>query len=598
MERRPQLVPTQPGVLSALEQIDTLNDLAWEVRRQDSSRSLGTAEEALALATSLEYEAGIAYALLAKAFAQFRLAKLQEARSSAEKAKRYFKTLDDQQGLLRTYNTLGIVYGESGELLGALRAFLEADVLCKKLHDKGGEADALNNIGNVYAYLGDYVSALDYQLQSLNVSKEQGFHEAETRALLNLGVSYYEMGQYEEALEYLFRTVENNADEEPHLHALALCNIGRSYEKLAKTDKARMYLEQSLELSKKVNDDLSVSSVLDALATLTMSLQQWDEAHGYLQQGIMIKDQAGDTRGQSETLILLGQTCLQQGRLESAATHLQEALMITEQVGNKTEQYKAYKHLSDVYKKQGAFERALESYQTYSRLREEILNESSGQHLQSLRVRFEVSQEARENELFRQKNLELAEKNERLNKLNESLQKANAEKAQLLKELERQAREDALTGLYNRRYFDDVFAKAFAQSQRLHTPLSVAMSDIDNFKLVNDRFSHQTGDLVLRTVANIMKETVRDIDTVARYGGEEFVVLLPAADSEGAKAVCERIRIAVENYPWHNLNPELKITLSLGIANDIDVANCERMMALADDKLYKAKRNGKNQVYL
>jgi diguanylate cyclase (GGDEF)-like protein len=597
MERQTQPIPTQPEVMS-LEQIDALNDSAWELRRQDSSRSLSTAEEALTLATLLEYEAGIAYALLAKAYAQFRLGKLQEARSNAEKARTYFKTLDDKQGLLRTYNTLGIIYGESGELLGSLRAFLETDVLCKELHDKQGEADALNNIGIVYSYLGDHVSTLDYQLQSLKVCKEQGFEESEKQVLLNLGVSYYELGQYEEALEYLFRTLERGAENEPHLHALVLCNIGRSYHKLGKNDKAREYLERSLHLNEEVNDTLNASYVLDSLAVLDMSLQAWDEAHDYLQKSVVIKNEAGDKRGQSEALVLLGQTCLQQDQLELAETHLQEALKITEEVGNKIEQYKAHQSLSEVYKTRGQFQKALESYQRYNTLREEVLNDSSGQHLQSLRVRFEVSQEARENELFRQKNLELAEKNERLNKLNESLQKANAEKAQLLKELERQAREDALTGLYNRRYFDDVFAKAFAQSQRLHTPLSIAISDIDNFKLVNDRFSHQMGDLVLRTVAKLMKETVRDIDTVARYGGEEFVVLLPAADVGGAKAVCERIRVAVENYPWHTLNPELKITLSLGIANDIDVANCDRMMAIADDKLYKAKRNGKNQVYL
>jgi diguanylate cyclase (GGDEF)-like protein len=113
--------------------------------------------------------------------------------------------------------------------------------------------------------------------------------------------------------------------------------------------------------------------------------------------------------------------------------------------------------------------------------------------------------------------------------------------------------------------------------------------------MTHDRFSHQMGDLVLRTVAKIMKESVRDIDTVARYGGEEFVVL-PAADAEGAKVVCERIRAAVETYPWHTLNPDLKITLAMGVSDDIAVANSDRTMALADNKLYEAKRNGKNQV--
>jgi diguanylate cyclase (GGDEF)-like protein len=582
---------------TALLEVDELTSLAWELRRQDSSRALSLAEEALTQAISLDYSKGVAYSLLAKAFALFRLAKLPEARNCAEEAKGYFETLGDKQGLLKAWNTLGIVYGESGDLTAALRAFLQVDNLCKEISDKHGEADALNNIANVHAYLGDFVSALDYHFQSLAVCEAHPYPEARTSAFLNLGTIYHDMGQYHEALEYYLKGLEG-AQSEPFLHAMTLRNIGRSHQKLAQNDLARSYFQQGLQLSQQNADPIGISNVLDNLGVLAMSQGQWSEAKGHLQQSLQLKREAGDTRGQSETLVLIGQLLLQEGKLAAAKTHLEAALIITEQVGNKIEKYQAHQHLSNVYKAQENYKEALESYQAYSQLREAMLNETSAQHLQSLRVQFEVSQSAREKEIFRLKNVELAEKNTKLNSLNEALQKANTEKSHLLKELERQAKEDALTGLYNRRYFDDVFARAFAQSQRLETPLSIAISDIDSFKLVNDRFSHQMGDLVLRTVAKIMKETVRDIDTVARYGGEEFVMLLPAADAESAKAVCERIRKAVENYPWQTLNPDLKVTLSIGVSDDVGVANCDRMMALADDNLYKAKRAGKNQIVL
>lgn len=597
MERRPHLedILSDVSTMPAFESIDALNDLAWELRRQDSSRALSLAEEAFTLAISFDYNKGVAYSLLTKAFALFRLAKLPEARSCAEEAKGYFETLEDKQGLQKACNTLGIVYGESGDLLAALRAFLQVNTLCKDIADKRGEADALNNIANVHAYLGDFVSALDYHFQSLAVCEVHPYPEARTSAFLNLGVIYHDMGQYREALSYYLKGLEG-AQGEPFLHAMALRNLGRSHQKLSQNDLARSYFQQSLQLSQESSDPIGVSNVLDNLAILAMSQGQWSEAEQHLQQSLQLKLEAGDTRGQSETLVLLGQLSLQEGKLDTAKIHLKEALAITEQVGNKIEKYQSHQHLSNVYKAQENYKEALESYQAYSQLREAMLNETSAQHLQSLRVQFEVSQTAREKEIFRLKNVELAEKNEKLNKLNAALQRADAEKTRLLAELERQSREDALTGLYNRRYFDDVFARAFAQSQRLDTPLSIAISDIDNFKLVNDKFSHQMGDLVLRTVAKLMKETVRDIDTVARYGGEEFVVLLPAADAESARAVCERIRKAVESYPWQTLNPDLKVTLSIGVSDDVGVANCDRMMALADDKLYKAKHGGKNQV--
>lgn len=580
----------------ALLEVDELTSAAWELRRQDPQQTLELATLALSRSQQLGYNAGMAHSLLAKAFALVRFGRLSEALHDAQESKTLFETLDDQQGILRATNTLGIVYGESGELVNSLKAFLEVDALCKELDDKQGEVDALNNIGNVYAFLGDYVSALDYLLQSLHLCKELGLQEAETRALLNLGVSYYELGQYHEALEYLSQSLKRGAIHEPYLHALILRHMGASYQKLGQPDLALVHLQQSLQLSQTSNHFLDTSYTLDNLAMLALSVEKWHEAKNYLSHSLELKTEAGDQRGQSETLILLGQTSLQQGQLDTAKQYLETALTLTEQVGNKVERYRAYQHLSEVYKKQENYQEALEAFQAYSSLREQIVNETSGQHMQSLRLRFEVSASAREKEIFRLKNVELAATNAKLHKLNEALQKANTEKSQLLRELERQAKEDSLTGLYNRRYFDEVFSKAFAQAQRVNTPLSVAISDIDNFKLINDKFSHQMGDLVLRTVARIMKETVRDIDTVARYGGEEFVVLLPSATAEGAKAVCERIRSAVENYDWSTLSHDLKVTLSIGISDDLAVANYERLLALADDKLYKAKHSGKNQV--
>lgn len=209
--------------------------------------------------------------------------------------------------------------------------------------------------------------------------------------------------------------------------------------------------------------------------------------------------------------------------------------------------------------------------------------------MQGLRLRFEVSQTAREREIYRLKNAELSE-------LNRALRKADAEKSQLLVKLERQAEEDALTELYNRRYFDTRFAHSFAVAKRLETLLSAVILDIDNFKGINDRFSHQTGDAVLRTVAALMKAGVRAIDTVARYGGEEFVMLLPGASAESAAAICERFRVRVETYNWERLQSGLRVTLSIGISADLSAENHERTLTYADAKLYEAKRSGKNRV--
>ena len=129
-----------------------------------------------------------------------------------------------------------------------------------------------------------------------------------------------------------------------------------------------------------------------------------------------------------------------------------------------------------------------------------------------------------------------------------------------------------------------------------------ALGDVDDFKRVNDTFSHATGDEVLKAVARLFRETCREVDTAARYGGEEFVLLLPETSAEHAAALCDKVRAVVAAHPWHRLHPELRVTISFGVADtlggdDSDLENeLEALVRRADAKLYEAKRGGKNQV--
>ena len=577
----------KPAALAPADQrsADELNDQAWELRHKDAGGALEKAQAGHTLSTSLAYPKGIAHSLLARAFAQFRLARLQDARTDAEASRKLLKTQNDKPGLVRALNTLGIIYGETGELLAALRAFLDADALCKELGDHEGEADALNNSGSVYTYLGDYVNALDYYQQSLRVCEEQGHPTAKERALLNIGVTYFELGQYHEALNYFFFGLGLSRAEPPQLYALSLLNSGRAQQQLGNIGAARDAIEASLALSRTLGNALETSYALDTGAELELVSENWPAALAALQESLSLKEAAGDIRGQSETLLLLATVAEKQGDRDAATTQLQRALEITEQVGNPRERYRAYRHLADIYERQGRYQEALACYRCYNELHEGVSRGAVGQQMQGLRLRFEVSQSAREREIYRLKNAELQE-------LNDALRAADTEKSQLLVKLERQAEEDALTGLYNRRHFDERFARSFAEAKRLKTPLSAVILDIDNFKGINDRFSHGVGDTVLKIVAALMKESVRAIDTVARYSGEEFVILLPGASLERAVTICERFRVTVETHPWERVHPELRVTLSLGVSADLGVENHERMLACADAKLYEAKGSG------
>ena len=161
----------------------------------------------------------------------------------------------------------------------------------------------------------------------------------------------------------------------------------------------------------------------------------------------------------------------------------------------------------------------------------------------------------------------------------------------------RQASTDGLTELANRREFEDSLANEISRAERFGGSLALILADLDNFKQVNDRFGHQAGDEVLRTFADILRETVRDIDVAARYGGEEFAILLPQTDIAGAERLAERLRGAVETRPTaHAQGIPVVVTSSFGVASFPEAETAPGLFAAADEALYRAKRAGKNCV--
>jgi diguanylate cyclase (GGDEF)-like protein len=169
-------------------------------------------------------------------------------------------------------------------------------------------------------------------------------------------------------------------------------------------------------------------------------------------------------------------------------------------------------------------------------------------------------------------------------------------RAQLYEQMERMATTDGLTGLLNHRTFKSKADELLAHSRRYGRQCSLLLTDVDHFKSVNDTYGHPTGDQVLKGVARILREQARDTDVVARYGGEEFVVIMPETDTKGAKVIAERIREAIKAEVFQTEMGPLRVTMSLGIATAPDNGtDKQQLIDLADQCLYFAKRNGRNQ---
>ncbi len=190
-----------------------------------------------------------------------------------------------------------------------------------------------------------------------------------------------------------------------------------------------------------------------------------------------------------------------------------------------------------------------------------------------------------------------------LQKQTAALQQLVIEKTQLATLLRQQsealaiqANHDGLTGLANRRAFDERLSEEFARAQRLHHSLCLVMLDIDFFKRINDQWSHGAGDQVLKRVADILTHAVSEVDLAARWGGEEFVLLLPEASLQQGLEVAEKLRQTLVATDFSDIALGLKVTASFGVVDNSGYIHYEKMLSKVDSLLYQAKKQGRNQV--
>jgi diguanylate cyclase (GGDEF)-like protein len=156
---------------------------------------------------------------------------------------------------------------------------------------------------------------------------------------------------------------------------------------------------------------------------------------------------------------------------------------------------------------------------------------------------------------------------------------------------------DSLTGLFTRRYFFERLTEELIRSKKHNLKLTFLMVDIDDFKKCNDTHGHLVGDVVLKEVSRLIRESVREIDLVARYGGEEFSLILPETDRKGALLVAERIRKKIEDNVFNAYDEKLKLTVSVGLSvYPEDADESEGLTEKADKAMYAAKNSGKNIV--
>lgn len=152
---------------------------------------------------------------------------------------------------------------------------------------------------------------------------------------------------------------------------------------------------------------------------------------------------------------------------------------------------------------------------------------------------------------------------------------------------------DVLSGLFNRRFLINRIEEEISKYKRNQTPFSILLIDVDYFKAINDKYGHAKGDMVIKKISHLMSKYTRSTDICARWGGEEFIILATNSDLEGALKLAETFREVIEK---NNFEIKIPLTISIGLATYKEGYEQEQVLKIADERLYKAKKNGRNQV--
>lgn len=453
-------------------------------------------------------------------------------------------------------------------------AFAQLAEALALLPDDAGVArlDLLRAHAIAHEQLGALEESLEWAVRAAEQARALGDPGRLADALLTLGVALSRSGEHGVGLERYHEALalyEQQGDVAGTVQALN--NIGIGNKNLGRFDDAVAHVRLAMARAEASGDAggraVAAANLIEPLARLG----RHDEARAALADALQRLEHAGYLAALTHVRVQAGELQLDEGDLAGAQAAFEAALALAQRTGSRNHAARAHLGLARVHKAAGRFEAALAQHEAYHAAERAQFNDDSARRLRALQVRYDLQRARQDAELHRLRAAELAA----------------------------QSRTDALTGLANRRHLDERLAAELDAALAAQQPLAVALADIDDFKQVNDRLGHATGDAVLRTLATLLRERVRGSDLVSRYGGEEFCVVMPAtALAEGA-ALCERLRAAVAAHDWPALHPQLKVTLSVGVAALSAGALHATPAALlreADHRLYDAKRRGKNRV--
>jgi diguanylate cyclase (GGDEF)-like protein len=499
------------------------------------------------------------------------------------------------QGLAR--RNIAYCQFHSGDHAQALHQLDQALEIARNFSDLKLERDCLQVRSSAFASLGEFEAAIDAVFGAYRINTELEDVLGMIWSLNNISAMYHQLGDNETSLEYATKAIERcESIGDLVRKAAALNNQGIARCALGRFPEAIKDFETALVISRDLELNDITAQTLVNLAEALSGMGSHAKALEILDTALDLVRANKQTEGVVYCLLNSAKIELAQRRTSEAVEYANAAIEAARDADLKLLEFQSFEVKAQAYKQQNDFEQALSAFEEFHSLEKQVRDDAANRKMRVFNAQREAERLRGEAKLEQLRNVELMQ-------ALEALEQANQAKTTLLVELEEKTSElellilqDPLTRLYNRRHLENYLTEEFSRASLEQHPLPVAMLDVDDFKFVNDTYGHLIGDQVLQHLAGILHTVLRSSDMPARYGGEEFAFVLPRSTPQDALLVCERIRSTVEHYDWEAVQKGLKVTVSIGMVWDTSVTNFEKLIARADDRLYEAKRYGKNLV--
>lgn len=344
----------------------------------------------------------------------------------AEEANRLAKEIGDDVNFAHSSRFMGVFKFIFGDYKEALELLRDAYEIFDDYNHLEGKASSLFSIGLVYRKLGDFSTALEYYEQSLKLAEELNDEPNISYVLNNIGIIYDILGDNQKALDYYFKALSELPEDHPSTNkARLLGNIGVTYYHLGEYEKSLTYQTQCYELAQKMDNMRGIANALNNLGILYIQLNDREKAREYFEKSLEVNETLGEKHPRVHGLLNVGRVWAESGNHAKGKTYFEKALDLATELESKELLYAVHEAFTELYKDIENYKKALEHHEKFNQLGNELFNKRSAETLRKMEVMHQVREAEKEAEIYRLKNVELAEMNQKLR--DEIAQRKNAE---------------------------------------------------------------------------------------------------------------------------------------------------------------------------